>query len=302
VEGTSNKFWEVWIEGNNVMTQWGKIGTDGRETIKPCASSAAAQVEMTKLIAEKTKKGYQEKTRAAAAPAPAAPPAPAPEPAPAAETPAPAPAPTPAPAATAHAAAPAMAPRRRRFEFVEGTSNKFWEVWVEGNTVNTQWGKIGTEGRNTPTTFADTAAAQAGMAKLIAEKTKKGYKEKTPAAAAAAPAPAPAETPAPAAPAPAPEAPAAETPAPAPPAPAPAAPAAAPAAAPRRRRFEFVEGTSNKFWEVWVEGNNVVTQWGKIGTDGTNTVKPFSDPAAAQTGMNKLIAEKTKKGYQEKTR
>jgi DNA ligase-1 len=62
VEGTSNKFWEVWVEGNNCVTQWGKIGTDGRETLKECKDHAAAQAEMAKLIAEKTKKGYKEKT------------------------------------------------------------------------------------------------------------------------------------------------------------------------------------------------------------------------------------------------
>jgi predicted DNA-binding WGR domain protein len=39
------------------------IGTEGRETIKECKDNAAAQVEMAKLINEKTKKGYQEKTR-----------------------------------------------------------------------------------------------------------------------------------------------------------------------------------------------------------------------------------------------
>src|SRR5262245_45620512 len=42
------------------------------------------------------------------------------------------------------------------------------------------------------------------------------------------------------------------------PAPAPAAAPAAPAsgAAGKRRHFEFVEGKSSKFWEVWVEGTN----------------------------------------------
>jgi predicted DNA-binding WGR domain protein len=279
VEGTSNKFWEVWVEGNVVNTQWGKIGTEGRNTLVPFADAAAAQAGMAKLIGEKTKKGYQEKT-VAAAPAPAVPAAAAPAP------PAPA-APAPA-AAAAPPAAPAAAPKRRRFEFSEGTSNKFWEVWVEGSVLNTQWGKIGTEGRNTVKSFPDAAKAQAAAEKLIKEKTGEGYKEKTAAPAASAPA-----APAPAAP-----------PAPAPPAPAPAPTAAAPAAAPpapRRRRFEFVEGTSNKFWEVWVEGNDVNTLWGRIGSEGRNTITSFPDAAAAQAGMAKLIGEKTKKGYKEKT-
>jgi len=31
----------------------------------------------------------------------------------------------------------------RRFEYSEGTSNKFWEAWVDRSTVKTRYGKIG---------------------------------------------------------------------------------------------------------------------------------------------------------------
>ena len=31
-----------------------------------------------------------------------------------------------------------------------------------------------------------------------------------------------------------------------------------------KRYFEFVEGTSSKFWEVWIDGNSVLTRYGKI--------------------------------------
>ena len=67
-----------------------------------------------------------------------------------------------------------------------------------------------------------------------------------------------------------------------------------------RRRFEFVEGSSNKFWEVWVEGSNVFTQYGRIDSKGQTTIKDYSDDVAARKAADKLIAEKTGKGYVEK--
>lgn len=84
------------------------------------------------------------------------------------------------------------------------------------------------------------------------------------------------------------------------------APAAAPAASPAsatagaRRRFEFVEGKSSKFWEVWVDGSNVCTQYGRIGGAAQTTTKPFGDATAARAAAEKLIREKTGKGYVEK--
>jgi predicted DNA-binding WGR domain protein len=35
----------------------------------------------------------------------------------------------------------------RRFEFKEGSSSKFWEVSVSGNTLTVRFGRIGTEGQ-----------------------------------------------------------------------------------------------------------------------------------------------------------
>ncbi|WNG58136.1 DUF4132 domain-containing protein [Archangium gephyra] len=128
----------------------------------------------------------------------------------------------------------------RRFEFVEGSSQKFWEIELQGTEFTVRWGRIGTNGQTQQKSFANTAKAQAEHDKLIAEKQKKGYSEvgggtntvvaspaaapdeaqqaapaparkkaaaKTAAASAQAPAPAleeaPAPTPAPVAPAPA---------------------------------------------------------------------------------------------------
>jgi predicted DNA-binding WGR domain protein len=77
---------------------------------------------------------------------------------------------------------------KRRFEFSEGSSNKFWEIELSGNTHTVTYGKIGTAGQTKTKDFADATVAQKDYDKLVAEKTKKGYKETTKGGAAAAPA------------------------------------------------------------------------------------------------------------------
>lgn len=66
------------------------------------------------------------------------------------------------------------------------------------------------------------------------------------------------------------------------------------------RHFELVEGTSSKFWEVWTEGTTLKTRYGRIGSQGTTTLKQLADEAAAQAAAEKLIREKTGKGYVER--
>lgn len=85
------------------------------------------------------------------------------------------------PRASVSAAAPAEhkpAAAKRRFEFVEGRSAKFWEVWVEGNAMHVRFGRLGSQGQIHTKTFGDAAAAQHAAERMIAEKTAKGYKEK----------------------------------------------------------------------------------------------------------------------------
>jgi len=66
------------------------------------------------------------------------------------------------------------------------------------------------------------------------------------------------------------------------------------------RYFEFADGKSNKFWEVAVEGREVTVRYGRIGAAGTTKTKEFADADAAQAHAEKLIDEKTGKGYAEK--
>ena len=64
-----------------------------------------------------------------------------------------------------------------------------------------------------------------------------------------------------------------------------------------KRRFEFVVGTSAKFWEIGTNGNEVTVRFGRIGTEGQTQVKELADADAAAKHAEKLIASKTAKGY-----
>ena len=70
------------------------------------------------------------------------------------------------------------------------------------------------------------------------------------------------------------------------------------------RYFENTKGNSNKFWEVhdyWNEDRkNVQVRYGKIGTEG-RTIRHYYVALGAGTKMvDKLIADKEKKGYVER--
>lgn len=82
--------------------------------------------------------------------------------------------------------------------------------------------------------------------------------------------------------------------------PASAPPERAPSTEGGARVFEFVEGSSAKFWEIRVEGRSFVTRYGRIGTEGQVTRKDFDSEAKADAEAQRLVAEKTKKGYVEK--
>lgn len=66
---------------------------------------------------------------------------------------------------------------KRYFEFREGKSQKFWEIEINGNSVTTRWGRIGSNGQSKTKEFADSDKAQAEYDKLIQEKQGKGYVE-----------------------------------------------------------------------------------------------------------------------------
>ncbi|EWC60436.1 Molybdate metabolism regulator [Actinokineospora spheciospongiae] len=65
----------------------------------------------------------------------------------------------------------------RRLEYVGGGSEKFWEGSAAGTVVTVRWGRIGTNGQTKDKGFATAEAADAHLAKLVAEKQRKGYVE-----------------------------------------------------------------------------------------------------------------------------
>ncbi|WP_167978968.1 WGR and DUF4132 domain-containing protein [Lentzea indica] len=88
----------------------------------------------------------------------------------------------------------------RRWELVAGGSAKFWEVGQDGVSVTVRFGRLGTAGQTQTKELASAEAAEAHVAKLVAEKEKKGYQsiapsEDPPAAPVAVPASPPVEPP-----------------------------------------------------------------------------------------------------------
>ncbi|MEQ8191229.1 MAG: WGR domain-containing protein, partial [Candidatus Eremiobacterota bacterium] len=65
----------------------------------------------------------------------------------------------------------------------------------------------------------------------------------------------------------------------------------------KKRTFEFIEGTSSKFWSICGEGTGHTVHFGRIGTEGQKQTKNFSSEEEAEKSYEKLIKEKLKKGY-----
>jgi predicted DNA-binding WGR domain protein len=65
------------------------------------------------------------------------------------------------------------------------------------------------------------------------------------------------------------------------------------------RYFEFIGGSSRKFWEISQSGASFTVRFGRIGTPGQTQTKTFADEPKAQREADKLISEKLRKGYVE---
>lgn len=66
------------------------------------------------------------------------------------------------------------------------------------------------------------------------------------------------------------------------------------------RRFEFEDGKSRKYWQVSLEGPSFEVSFGRIGAPkGSTQAKTFGSPDEARRAVEKLVAEKLKKGYRE---
>lgn len=68
-----------------------------------------------------------------------------------------------------------------------------------------------------------------------------------------------------------------------------------------KRYFEFQDSKSYKFWQIELDGTSFTVTYGKIGTTGLSKTQACADEAEAAKEATKLINEKLRKGYVEKT-
>ena len=66
-----------------------------------------------------------------------------------------------------------------------------------------------------------------------------------------------------------------------------------------QRYFELVDDKSSKFWEITVADKNVTVRYGRIGSTGRSSLKTFDTASDAENHAEKLIRQKTNKGYGE---
>jgi len=66
-----------------------------------------------------------------------------------------------------------------------------------------------------------------------------------------------------------------------------------------KKHLKYIDGTSDKFWEIEVTGSNYTVTYGKNGTSGTTQTKSFGSDEECLKMAEKILAEKVKKGYSE---
>lgn len=67
-----------------------------------------------------------------------------------------------------------------------------------------------------------------------------------------------------------------------------------------KRYFEFSDSKSHKFWQIAIDGTTCTVKYGKIGTAGQEKATVYESAEKALKEAEKLIGEKTRKGYVEK--
>lgn len=64
-----------------------------------------------------------------------------------------------------------------------------------------------------------------------------------------------------------------------------------------KKHLKFIDGTSDKFWQIEVSGLAHTVTYGKNGTSGTTQTKSFASAEECLKSAEKLLSEKIKKGY-----
>jgi predicted DNA-binding WGR domain protein/uncharacterized protein YwqG len=65
----------------------------------------------------------------------------------------------------------------------------------------------------------------------------------------------------------------------------------------KKKRLEYRDAISHKYWETSRQGTTVTVRWGRIGTKGQQQKKRFESIDEARSFMEKALAGKIKKGY-----
>jgi len=66
-----------------------------------------------------------------------------------------------------------------------------------------------------------------------------------------------------------------------------------------KKHLKYIDGSSDKFWQIEVLNNSYTVTYGRNGTSGTSQVKSFDDDVQCLKAAEKLLNEKIKKGYSE---
>mgnify|MGYP000886072808 FL=1 len=64
-----------------------------------------------------------------------------------------------------------------------------------------------------------------------------------------------------------------------------------------KQAFIYNDNKSQKFWIIDSAGNDIMVNFGKLGTNGRFQITEYNDETECQKAADKLIAQKTKKGY-----
>jgi uncharacterized protein (TIGR02996 family) len=62
-------------------------------------------------------------------------------------------------------------------------------------------------------------------------------------------------------------------------------------------RYEVADGRTRTFWEITLAGTTLTVRWGRIGSRGQSRVEQFTSNDDARREYDKLVRQKTRKGY-----
>jgi len=66
-----------------------------------------------------------------------------------------------------------------------------------------------------------------------------------------------------------------------------------------KKHLKYIDGSSDKFWQIEALNNTYIVTYGRNGTSGTSQSKTFDDEQQCLLAAEKLLNEKIKKGYSE---